>query len=305
MSVKARFADFERLARSIEGARVKWNECNLITFGFVMGGVSASVLSAVSPINGRLFLGNDGRLQWETLLTGFGAVLAAFFTIVSLKQQIRQTEQLAESARQRRLKAARAMLPLALSELAGYATSCIKGLYDLRPYFQADGSLDRSRKDQGFVGLRSVHLSDNVYSSLKECIEFMDDAPATAAAELIRHLQIQRARLTDYMSRLRLNDRTHLIMWANIDQGMRDAAEIHARVSTLFPFARGQPAASFSVTRNRVREALWLAGCFRDDGDIDALANKWKQEFLFRAEVEEQRTKPHGLTEGSAQEADI
>ena len=41
------------------------------------------------------------------------------------------------------------------------------------------------------------------------------------------------------------------------------------------------------------------------NGDIDALANKWKQEFLFRAEVEEQRTKPHGLTEGSAQEADI
>jgi hypothetical protein len=274
---------------------MKWNDGNLIAFGFVIGGIAGGVLEAVLPLTSKVFVGNDGRVQWETLLTGLGAVAAAIVTIASLRQQIRQTEELADSARQRRLKAARAMLPLALSELAEYAMACIKGLYDLRPYFQADGSLDRSREDQGFLQWRSPHLSDNVFAALKECIEFMDDAPATAAIDLIRHLQIQRTRLADYMSQLRLNNRPRLILWAHIDQGMRDAAEIYARVSTLFPFARGQPSGSFSVTRNRVREVFWIAGCFRNEDEIDALADKWKQEFLFDEELEKRRTKSQGL----------
>jgi hypothetical protein len=29
---------------------MKWNECNLIAFGFVMGGVSIGVLEAVPPL---------------------------------------------------------------------------------------------------------------------------------------------------------------------------------------------------------------------------------------------------------------
>jgi hypothetical protein len=90
----------------------------------------------------------------------------------------------------------------------------------------------------------------------------MDDAPATAAVELIRHLQIQRTRLTDYMSRLRLNDGTPLILWANIDQGMRDAAEIHARVSTLFPFARGQPATSVQCNAQSRSGGSLVSGLF-------------------------------------------
>jgi hypothetical protein len=44
-------------------ARVKWNECNFIAFGFVMGGMSAGVLEAVLALNSKLFLGSDGRLQ--------------------------------------------------------------------------------------------------------------------------------------------------------------------------------------------------------------------------------------------------
>jgi len=43
---------------------------------------------------------------------------------------------------------------------------------------------------------------------------------------------------------------------------MWDAAESHARTSTLFPFARGYPEGSFTVTHTRIFEALSLAGCF-------------------------------------------
>ena len=113
-----------------------------------MGAVVAGVvISTIAALDRPLFLGNDGRLQWETLFTGFAALVAAWFTVDHLKQQIRQTEDLAERARRQRVKAARAILPLALSQLTEYATSCIKRLYALWPYFRTDGSLNRSRAD--------------------------------------------------------------------------------------------------------------------------------------------------------------
>jgi hypothetical protein len=128
---------------------MKWNDCNLIAFGFVMGGVSGCVLEAALP--SKLFLDPDGRLQWETLFTGVVAIVAALSTTRSLRPQIHQTQELADDRRRRRARAARATLPLALSQLAQYAISGIKELYDLRTYFRADGSLDRIQGEQRFT----------------------------------------------------------------------------------------------------------------------------------------------------------
>jgi len=261
---------------------MKWNDCNLIAFGFVMGGVSGCVLEAALP--SKLFLDPDGRLQWETLFTGVVALVAAFFTIRGLRQQIDQTQKLADDQRRRRARAARATLPLALSQLAQYATTCIQELHDLRPYFRSDGSLDRTKGEQRFTTWRLPHLPDSILSSLKECIEFVDDEPAQAIVDLIGHLQVQSSRVTGFISRFRLNDGVHLLIRSNIDQAMWDAAEVYARASTL-PFSRGYPASSFTVTRARIREALWLAQCFDDDHEIDVLAKKWERENLARAEA--------------------
>jgi hypothetical protein len=121
-------------------------------------------------------------------------------------------------------------------------------------------------------------LSDNVFNSLKECVEVIDDEPAEAIVALIGHIQIQRSRLGEYISWARLNDPTHLVLLSNIEHAMYDAAEIHARTSTLFPFSRGYPTGSLAVTRERVYEALSLSGCFNDYDDISALADKWQRE---------------------------
>jgi hypothetical protein len=180
---------------------MKLNDWNLITFGFVMGGVSGGVLDAALPFNSKAFVGSDGRIQWETLLTGLGAVVAAFFTVVKLRQQIDQTQKLANDQRRRRARSARAALPLALSQLAEYATSCIVEMHDLRLFFQPDGSIDRSRGEEIFAAWTLPPLAENILSVLKECIESVEDEPAQAIVELIRHLQIQRARLADYISR--------------------------------------------------------------------------------------------------------
>jgi hypothetical protein len=257
---------------------MKWNDCNLIAFGFVLGGVAASTFAAALHLNSKLFLGTDGRLQWEVLVTGIGAVVAAFFTVRRLQEQISQTQILADDQRRRRARAARATLPLALSQLAQYATFCIRGLYDLQPYFRAHSANDLAERARKCAAWELPTLSDNVLNSLQECIEVIDDDPAEAIIQLIGHLQLQRSRLEEYISRARLNDPTHLVSLSNIEHAMYDAAEIHARTSTLFPFSRGYPSGSFAITRERVYEALSLSGCFDDYDDISALADKWQSE---------------------------
>jgi hypothetical protein len=149
----------------------------------------------------------------------------------------------------------------------------------------ADGSLDREQGEQRVTTWKLPHLPDNILSSLKECIEFVDDEPAQAIMDLIGHLQIQRSRVIDFISRFQLNDGVHLLLRPNIDQAMWDAAEVHARTSTLFPFSRGSPAGSFTVTRDRICEALRLAGCFDDDHEIDVLADRWQRETRLRAQA--------------------
>jgi hypothetical protein len=233
--------------------------------------------------------------HWQTLIAGTAALLAALVTVCVLVTQIRQTGKLASDQRLRRARAARAVLPLALSELADYSTGCIKGLRNLRPYFRSDGSLDQSLASEAASAWRFPDVPESALSILKECIEFIDDAPAKAAAELIRHLQIQRTRLAENISRLRLNDGVHLLLWANIDQAMRDAAEVYARSMPLFVFSRGQTVDDFQVKRSQIRDALASASSFLDYDEIDALADKWEKEFALSRELEKQGNRSIGF----------
>jgi hypothetical protein len=255
---------------------MKWNDCNLIIFGLVMGAVlGAPVLEALALPN-TLYLGSDGRLQWEILLTGVAALLAAGGTIFMLNRQIRQTGEIATDQRRRRARAARAILPLALSEVAEYATACINGLYALRTSFRQDGSLDQSHAIAPWTLPR---LPENVLSSLKECIEFVDDTAAETMTNLIRHFQVQNSGIASTMARLRLNDGVHLVMWANIEKIVVDAAELHARASVLFPFARGDDHRILKISRSDIYTALFVAGCFNTLEEIAQLADEWQRVF--------------------------
>ena len=220
--------------------------------------------------------------RWQTLIAGIGAVLAAVFTIRELRKQISVTREQANDQRQRRERAARAVLPLAVSELQQYARACIRGLYDLRPYFQPGGSLDQEKADKCLSAWPCPPLPEDVLSVLKECIQFSDNAPAEAASTLIRRLQVQKSRLTEYSSRIRLNRSLTL---GTIDLAIGDAAEVFARTGGLLTFSRGYPVHTFDVGRDKIYQALSDAGCFDFDSShvIGELADKWERESLARA----------------------
>lgn len=243
----------------------------------------------------RLFLGSDGRVEWETLVTGIVAVLVAALTVRKLSEQIRQTERLAADQRKRRARAARAMLPLALSEIADYATACIQGLYALHSCFRPNGALNQPQVEGSLAAWTSPRLPENVLFLLKECIEFSDDGPAEAMAELVRHFQVQNSRILDNISRIRLNDGVHLVLWANIEQDIQDAAELYARASVLFPFSKGSASQASDLGRQLIHNALMVAGCFNNLGEIDALSDRWERAFPHRAEMEEVGLRSLGL----------
>jgi hypothetical protein len=225
--------------------------------------------------------------HWQALIAGGAALLAAVVTTVVLICQIRQTAHHADDQRQRRARAALAVLPLALSELQQYARTCIRGLYELRPYFQHNGSLDRAQADKCLSAWPSPRLPEDVLSVLKEFIQFSDKAPAEAASTLIRRLQVQQSRLTEYASRLRLLN--HPLPLGTIDLAIGDTAEVFARVGKLFSFSRDYPVHAFDVGRDDVYRALSDAGCFDSDQVIGALADKWKRECLARAEFAQKK----------------
>jgi hypothetical protein len=220
--------------------------------------------------------------HWQTLITGIAALLAAPVTIVVLNCQIRQTRELANDQRQRQERAARAVLPLAVSELQQHARACIRGLYELRPYFQPSGSLDQEKVNKCLETWPSPPLPEDVLSVLKEWIQFSDNAPAEAASTLIHRLQVQKSRLAEYAARIRLN---HSLPLGTIDLAIGNAAEVFARTGHLLTLSLGYPAHTFDVVRDNIYRALSDVGCFDFDSShvIGELADKWERESQARA----------------------
>jgi len=242
-----------------------------VAIGFLTG-----LVVVLTPIR-RAFLGDDGRIQWETLATGFAAVVVAWVTVSKLNEQIRQTDRLAQDQRQRRARAARAVLPLALAEIGDHALACIQGLYALRPYFQTDGAPERSEDSPAPPKWKQPNLPENLLSVLKECIEFEDAPQVGALTDLVRHYQIQNTRLSEDLARLQISDGVRLTLWANIERAMIDAAELYARAGALLPFARGKPALHFALDRSEVYSAFLFAGCFINSHEMDRLADDWSR----------------------------
>jgi ABC-type nickel/cobalt efflux system permease component RcnA len=79
--------------------------------------------------------------HWQTLVTGIIALVGAWWTVRGIRSQIKQTIEFERDQHEREERAARSVLPMALSEIAQYAIDCIKLL---KPYVFRDSSDGRS-----------------------------------------------------------------------------------------------------------------------------------------------------------------
>ncbi|MBX4964475.1 hypothetical protein [Rhizobium binae] len=177
-------------------------------------------------------LSTIGSLKWidTTLVTGFAAVGAAYLSVKTVRDQIRQDKQLEADRILARHDAARAVLPLALSNICQYAIDCGTQLRSLAAQCR-DGRLPGNT----IIAAFPVPPSDAI-QSLKEFIETSPQRDRDFVAKLLSKIQVQISRLQGMRSD---RPRGTIVLSINIEDHILDAAEIYGRASVLFEYARG------------------------------------------------------------------
>ena len=245
------------------------NECQFFCF---------EVLTSSTPDN--------CLYHYQTLLTGLIAVAAAFFSLRLLHHQTKQTqehheENIAEARRQhlderrRRSRAARSVLPEALSSLVSYADQSISYWVQLRSAVSSEGRSSVPESDE----LTSVpqYSADDIVK-VQESIEFADEDVAHGLSDVLGWLQIQNVRLGASLERSTRVGRSHIIRGptsSDANQGIYDSAKLMAIAESFFEYARRETdSAPDPIDRPAVRSALRRAFIDEEtDPDVYRLLN--------------------------------
>ena len=189
--------------------------------------------------------------DWQTLIAGFLAILAAMIGWVAIQGQVRQVETHDREMDRRRYAASRAMLPLALSGVSEYTHQCIDALLALY------GESETIRKTDDFAPPTVPATST---ADLRAMVEACSPVEGATIAKLLARIQVQMAGLRGLQRDLRVSET--VVTRKHLEQFFVDTIEIQARASALYRFARGDeddlPAAD--PTRDMMTNAAYLLG---------------------------------------------
>lgn len=123
------------------------------------------------------------RGHLSILVTAIVTLLAAYLALRGISAQIQSNVEIEISRQQSQLEAARASLPLALSEINDVCRRAI--IFTYRTDRHAEGAANASKL---FV------MPENALTVLKECITYSDISVACRLANVIRHYQVAYSR---------------------------------------------------------------------------------------------------------------
>lgn len=185
---------------------------------------------------------------WQTEIAGVFAIWAATIGGAFIFYQTNAAAALEQTRRERRAVALRASLPMVLSDLCDYAVICSKKLLYLLPDPGTDVTL--------MGGSPIPPLPDDLLPSLIEIIEISHAEYIRPFADLIKSLQVQRASLRKTLAD---SPTGHLITRENLIHEIIRAAEVYARCSQQFPYARGETTNPSAVpSQNDLQSALLI-----------------------------------------------
>jgi hypothetical protein len=189
--------------------------------------------------------------HWQTLVAGMLALFGAAWTVRVINNQIKQATEQEKQRLRREEQAAKAVLPLALVELAQYAEECIRLI---APYVPAN------EKSPEFPENFAVpRIPEGTIEPLRECARYASTEVATQIRVMVSKLQIQNSRL-DFA---RQHGRQGVFGTLNYYEGLGaiiDAAELHALIGILLQYAREDgldPPMSFQL---RLHSPLVMSG---------------------------------------------
>jgi hypothetical protein len=200
--------------------------------------------------------------NWQTLIAGVLALLGAGWTVRSIRRQIKQTDDLERKRQQRDERAAKAALPLALSELAQYCGDCIRLLVKYAP---GKGTADIVMTD-----LSAPRVPDGIINALQAITRNEDAGIGDQATAVLSKLQVQSARLRGLIMRSVAGGSGRMSISEGCDC-IFDAADLHAHTTRLFAYARDLDRLREFGTETELKSALRNAGIW--DGDHPGL---WK-----------------------------
>jgi hypothetical protein len=162
----------------------------------------------------------DVLKDWQTLVTGALAIIAALIGGTYIRQQTTIVEKREQARLKRQHAAARAVLPLALSALVDYAKDCASNLHPPMGSASGSGVLQRS-----YV---PPTLDPGVIPQLRDVIESADELLGERVSTIISDVQILAARLRS------ISDPNTLLTAHVRESLMLRAAVIYARGEELF-----------------------------------------------------------------------
>lgn len=165
--------------------------------------------------------------RYQTLISALIALLGALLTIIYLHKQIQHSDDQEKKRIERQNYAARASLPLALSQIYSYGEDCLKLLAQAN--YRMTGSAPYSIDGP----LTAPEIATFPISTLDRNIEFADNPAKERMADLIACVQVQRARLEGV---LRAPSQPELA------SSTVDVFEILSIIDSLFPYSRRETA---------------------------------------------------------------
>lgn len=183
------------------------------------------------------------------LLAGLGTVFAAYLALKGISAQIQSNLEIETIRRQSQLEAARASLPLALSELIGVCRKAMMFTYYTDR--NAVGAIEAAKE---------FTMPDHALGILKECICYSDVAASSRLANIIRHYQVVFSRTLSSFENPGVGQMryTHVFDWALVQLLLEDC----------FEFARS----SSDTIPVKISERSFYSTFFRMDGS-DFFAN--------------------------------
>ena len=173
-------------------------------------------------------ISNSAIQHIPELLTALASILVAYLAIRGISHQVQSNLEIETFRRQSQLEAARASLPLALSQLSDICRRAIYFTYQTDR--QADGAVKTTKE---------FALPETVLTSLKECISFADPKVASRLANLIRHFQVARSRTISSFEQPKVlkSDYTDMLDWATVQLLIDDCFDFARGISDEIPKA--------------------------------------------------------------------
>lgn len=170
---------------------------------------------------------------WQTLTGALVALLAAYIAFRNTKHSLNQAARLENNRRGRKHAAVRAVLPLALAQISGYAERSARALNELLGKCTGETLPHRTAPETLVQSPPTETLK-----TLADFIEYSDTLDVRVLEATAAWIQIHDSRVRGLFDDNRSAGSGHVIVRSEIEGHIIDAASIYAGAASAFDYAR-------------------------------------------------------------------